>query len=386
MAQAFLLRKGGGKELTLKIVATPDAAYLPAGNDGMVAVITSTNPGNAWLTDIRPVSGMVAGDIWLQTTSGLSYALAIGLQGRAIIYPAIVYQYSGTAWVEKDAYLYTANMWVNMAYVYYNAGQKFHGVWNGSGSGNLTDYSTYFLVQCSNNANGTVSNSFCAYNNAPVDVTQFRTMRVLAAVNNSATGTWSCKMGLGNGGSLTYSKDITGTGSIATYEFDISAYVGSFVNILDTYLSESNAATNYGTAQTLRVGKHVTYGQCKALVKITSLPTLASAYTIAKAWMGLAVMPTASNTADAYLYAHEALTDWDQTTATWSNKPSCDAKHLDYTLVKKGETEAKSVQLDITNLVRKWYASGADNFGVVLDSHEDQATASFAYTWTMTRT
>ena len=143
-------------------------------------------------------------------------------------------------------------------------------------------------------------------------------------------------------------------------------------NILDTYLSETNSATNYGAAQTLRVGKHSTYGQCRALVKITNLPALTSAYTVAKAWMGLAVLPTTGITANAYLYAHEALSGWSQTTANWNNQPSHDEKHLDYVLIEKGKAEAKSVQLDITNLVRKWYASSADNFGVMLDSHEEQ--------------
>ncbi|MEA5015627.1 MAG: DNRLRE domain-containing protein [Candidatus Limiplasma sp.] len=144
-------------------------------------------------------------------------------------------------------------------------------------------------------------------------------------------------------------------------------------NILDTFLSESNKTTNYGSAQTLRVGKHSTYGQCRALVKITNLPALTSAYTVAKAWMGLAVLPTSSNTGDAYLYAHEVLENWGQTTVNWNNQPRHDEKHLDYTLIKKGEAEAKSAQVDITNLVRKWYANKAENFGVMLDSHGEQA-------------
>jgi|GEM_PF-2450209 len=144
-------------------------------------------------------------------------------------------------------------------------------------------------------------------------------------------------------------------------------------NILDTFVSESNGTTNYGTAQTLRVGKHAAYGQCKALVKIASLPALSSAYTVAKAWIGLAVLPTTGYTADGYLYAHEALAGWSQTTVTWNNQPDSDDKHLDYVLIRKGVSEAKSVRLDITNLVRKWYASSTDNFGVMLDSHEDQA-------------
>ncbi len=143
-------------------------------------------------------------------------------------------------------------------------------------------------------------------------------------------------------------------------------------NILDTFVSESNGAANYGTAQTLRVGKHAAYGTCKGLVKIASLPALSSAYTVAKAWIGLAVLPTTGYTADAYLYAHEALAGWSQTTVTWNNRPNCDDKHLDYVLIQKGVSEAKSVRLDITNLVRKWYASSADNFGVMLDSHEGQ--------------
>jgi len=54
-------------------------------------------------------------------------------------------------------------------------------------------------------------------------------------------------------------------------------------NIQDAFLSETNAAINYGTGQTLHVGKHSTYGQCRALVKIANLPALTSAYTVAKA-------------------------------------------------------------------------------------------------------
>jgi len=103
--------------------------------------------------------------------------------------------------------------------------------------------------------------------------------------------------------------------------------------------------------------------------------------------MGLAVLPTSGYKEDAYLYAHEVLANWSQTTVNWNNQPAHDEKHLDYTLVKKGEANAKSAQVDITNLVRKWYSNKADNFGVMLDSHGEQAiemcsSENMAYTST----
>lgn len=142
--------------------------------------------------------------------------------------------------------------------------------------------------------------------------------------------------------------------------------------IIDTYISEENNTKNYGSATSLRVGKHDGYKECRALIKIEDLPTLSSAYTIAKAWMGVAVLPTTSMKEDAYLYAHEVMADWTVGTVKWDTQPAYGEKHLDYALVKKGESAAKTAQLDITNLVRKWYANKAANCGIMLDSHEEQ--------------
>ena len=61
------------------------------------------------------------------------------------------------------------------------------------------------------------------------------------------------------------------------------------------------------------------------------------------------MLPTSGFTADAYLYAHAVKAAWDAGAVNWNNKPAWDEKHMDYTLVKKGEAEAKGAQLDIRN-------------------------------------
>ncbi len=144
--------------------------------------------------------------------------------------------------------------------------------------------------------------------------------------------------------------------------------------IQDTFISETKGDTNYATSTTLRVGKHEGYGECKALIRILDLPALSSAYTIAKAWMGVAVLTTKTNTEDAYLYAREIKEAWDPKTVKWNaGKPQWDeAKYLDYALVKKGEAAATTAQFDLTNLVRKWYADKNTNWGVLLETDGDQ--------------
>ena len=68
--------------------------------------------------------------------------------------------------------------------------------------------------------------------------------------------------------------------------------------------------------------------------------------------MSLAVLPTTGYTGDAYLYAHEVLTSWNQATVNWNTKLQYGEKHLDCALIKQGESEVKSAQADIANLIK----------------------------------
>ena len=143
-------------------------------------------------------------------------------------------------------------------------------------------------------------------------------------------------------------------------------------DIGDTFISEANPTVNYSASQTLLVGSHVGYGRCKALIQFKNLPKLPDAYTIAKAWLAVAVLPTAGNQENAYLYAHEmtGLHLLYTETVTWEDDPNYDKKQLDYTLIEK-DAAAKRVSLDITNLVRSWYRRNG-HYNVLLDSLEEQ--------------
>lgn len=86
----------------------------------------------------------------------------------------------------------------------------------------------------------------------------------------------------------------------------------------------------------------------------------------------LLILPTTSMKEDAYLYAHEVMGEWTQGGVKWDSQPTYGEKHLDYALVKKGESAAKTAQLDITCFARKWYANKAASYGIMLDSHEER--------------
>lgn len=236
MAQAMMMRRSGGSGLDLALLAIGSSLLLPASAaNGTVAIVTGTAPGKLWVGRTAPASGMQSGDIFIRTTGILSFGLPVALEERALIYPAAVYQYAGGAWAMLSAYFRIGGAWVPSAFAVYSEGDQLSGTWSGTGLGtgaySLTGYATYFVVSCSNNANGVNSNQYWATNTVAFDVTEYAAMHVLADVANpNATGGWGVAIGVANTANTTFvASAYAAAGSYTNLELtvDIAALTGS---------------------------------------------------------------------------------------------------------------------------------------------------------------
>ena len=138
-------------------------------------------------------------------------------------------------------------------------------------------------------------------------------------------------------------------------------------NVQDTYISSSNPTTNFDYHDRLKLGASSTY---RSLIQVTTLPTLKPGDVVIGAAINLTRYSSNYNNSNGKeIDVYKILKSWDETTATWNNFAPNSSSSVD---TSRKENIALSVypgyvnSIDITTLVKKWYADPSANHGVLL--------------------
>lgn len=114
---------GGGAKINIKAYAV--VGNLPASDkEGAVAIITTTAIGTVYASNSTP-SAPVSGDVWVLLGSDNLAEIDLG---KNILVPArVVYQYSGSVWIQLESYVYIGSVWVELTMFVYYYGTFYHG-------------------------------------------------------------------------------------------------------------------------------------------------------------------------------------------------------------------------------------------------------------------
>ena len=150
-------------------------------------------------------------------------------------------------------------------------------------------------------------------------------------------------------------------------------------NVYDVFLSSENPDKAYGTYHITTIGPDEN-GVGRALLKFT-LPELDSSCSIVNATVYLSTLKELGllNRAIRKVNVHEAISDWDEETATWNNNKDNYSSLVratfyptyspDYSI----PNEPVQSNFDLTQLVKEWYG-GKENYGILLKYNNETYT------------
>lgn len=126
----------------------------------------------------------------------------------------------------------------------------------------------------------------------------------------------------------------------------------------DTYVDQSNAATNYDTNNSIYAGRYAgSTTKRRALIKLP-IGNLGASITTAK----LRLYVKTKNGANSTLYVHRNTADYTSGTVTYNTMPAYDAvASATYSVTATGW-----IEIDITTLMNQWLAGTYSNYGVTL--------------------
>lgn len=130
--------------------------------------------------------------------------------------------------------------------------------------------------------------------------------------------------------------------------------------IQDSFVNKDATGSNYSSAVYMRVSRaHEAYIQLPS----ASLPILETGDVILQAELHLARYNSNSNRSNNPLYLCRVTSPWTASSLTWKNKPTREnvVSSLAYAVVPGAYTS-----FDITKLVKDWYETPSQNYGVVL--------------------
>ncbi|WP_238882331.1 DNRLRE domain-containing protein [Clostridium sp. YIM B02551] len=133
--------------------------------------------------------------------------------------------------------------------------------------------------------------------------------------------------------------------------------IATFVASIDTSDKDDNLFVRVGNVPG-NVGTAETY------IKFNNLPKLKTGDMVVGANLFLTKIGNYSGY-DGEIEAHRILVPWDQSTLTWSNRPSVDNSKAEYKITDTQNVSGNLYSWDITNMAKYWYNYG-DNNGLLL--------------------
>jgi hypothetical protein len=247
MAQAMILRRGGGGS-KLIVKTYPTSGNLPSTAKLYdVALITSVTPGTVTVGSSAPASS-AEGDVWIDVSRASQLPILIASKPNVYVYPVHAKQYFSGAWTDTIAYTWNGSAWVEWHVYLYLEGDSRTGL----GGGWVADYiygaSTFatlqevmYLAQ-----SGDTGTQFVSCRKAsPVLVSNYRYLKAYVYRNS---GSEFLRMGLQPG---------TANESPPTYHvpFTSALPVGSYVRACSTTANSRHAANLPPTGKAISGGK-----------------------------------------------------------------------------------------------------------------------------------
>ena len=147
-------------------------------------------------------------------------------------------------------------------------------------------------------------------------------------------------------------------------------------NVYETYISKNNPHTNYNVADKIIVGTTNT-DTYRTLIKF-ALPTIGTGSEVVLATANLLSYPDDFVIVNDHyphetLMAHEITSAWNEGEATWDNMMSNYNEKVEQFFIayrseydgSTNQTFLRNTEIDITNLVKRWYA-GKENNGLMI--------------------
>ncbi len=230
MAQAMIMRRGGGKAGSLKVKAYANAASLPAtASTYEMAIITSVTLGKVVIGTVQPTSP-ANGDVWCDTSRTAQTPLRVTETPESWLYPCLCMQYVSGTWVFVNAYTYSGSAWVEWyAWLYQDGDERIAigGAWLqdwGSGTYSVVKSATYITMTMSS------SNLITLRKTTALNLTDYRFLKlkvqkvsgnnaVIAAHPVTGAYAWAAYTAQGVG-------DASGT--VRTISLDVSALNGNY--------------------------------------------------------------------------------------------------------------------------------------------------------------
>ena len=145
--------------------------------------------------------------------------------------------------------------------------------------------------------------------------------------------------------------------------------------IADTRICSKYPNDNFGESMELIAGKSSSVGTARSLIDF-ELPTLKPADMVIKAIFNVTCF--SDYRASHQIHLHRVLDGWDCYNVTWNTMPRYDSKITDCNIFT--DEIGKSVQFDITELVKDWYNNGNKHGVMLKDSDEAGAYVEFLAT------
>lgn len=141
-------------------------------------------------------------------------------------------------------------------------------------------------------------------------------------------------------------------------------------NTYDCYVDNSQASTAFPYDYYLYAGYN-SYGKTRTFVKF-DLPNLPdNCAVIQNATINYCQYEADVGSSKGFLYLHEITSSWNNDyTVKWNAQPSYSSTVIDYEEIKSGSFW---YQFDVTKLVKDWYESTSNNYGVALVSSNESS-------------
>lgn len=217
-----------GGTFRINSVAAANYASLPTGmRKGTLGVITALALGSAYALTAAPASP-AAGDLWVLV--GSQSLAPIQANQMITLYPRAVYQWTGSAWVLREAYVFTSSVWVQITLNLYDNGALFLATGFDKIIGDtLTLMSTriYLFTQAGRGETAVVRGYF---SNA-IDLTGIHTVKIVldwSGPSSEVSKVLRLEIGSNKTGTLAAYAQITAPGTNLTVSVDVSALSGFF--------------------------------------------------------------------------------------------------------------------------------------------------------------
>lgn len=235
MGEAYIVRRGGGAGLNLKVVG---GTTQPTGKENLIWVNTDTDINGYAFSATEPASP-VEGQVWFVTGASSSAAMNVDKKNTVMLYPSGCYQYIGGAWIKKTALTYLNGAWVAWKLIIYEEGYintdvigSFISVGKKASSSNggtaaaptVTYNADNILMYTQTNYKGGI-----VHTELPIDLTGFSTVNVKAKESGGYAPSLKIYSAIGSYQDSNVAATVTITkGTTGTYGVDVSELTGEY--------------------------------------------------------------------------------------------------------------------------------------------------------------